>query len=167
MEFTYRQLQSADVATMAAIEAEALAVLERPDLLRRNGAEVLARCVESPHWSLGAFAGGRLAGFAILYVPDCAAEDLSLSLAVRPGGKAANFKLCIVRPPFRGHGLQCTLGIRLEQQARSQGIGVLCSTVSPFNEPSRRSLERLGYRCDCRLQKYGFERMLYCKQLHV
>ena len=165
MEFTYRQLRSADVADMAAIEAEALSSQERPDLLRPNGVAVLAHCEESPHLSLGAFVGEALAGFAVLYVPDSAAEDLSLSLTTRPCGKTANFKLCIVRPPYRGHGLQCALGRRLEAEARRQGIEVLCSTVSPYNEASRRSLERLGYQRDRQLQKYGFERLLYCKRL--
>ena len=146
-----------------AIEAEALANMERPDLLRRNTLEMWHRCLSVPHLCLGAWVGEELAGFAVLFVPAKGdEEDLSMLLSQVDSKQytSANFKICIVRPRWRGRHLQVLLGERLQQEAAKRGISLLCATASPYNQASVKSLICLGYRPDHLLQKYGYERML-------
>ena len=147
-----------------AIEQEAIAVLARPDLLRRNTQDMWRCCLQPPHICLGSWVGEELVGFAVLYVPQPGdGEDLSCLLTKVNGTayKSANFKICIVRPRWRGRGLQVLLGARLHKEAVARGINLLCSTASPYNEPSVCSLRKLGYQPDHLLTKYGFERMLF------
>lgn len=146
------------------MEAEALSSLDRPDLLRRNTVEMWSSCLRPPHLCLGAWAGAELAGFGVLYVPEKGgAEDLSQLLTrmdARPYS-SANYKICIVRPDWRGHHLQVLLGQRLAAAANARGVNLLCATASPHNTASVRSLLRLGYLEDSRVEKYGFERILF------
>ena len=146
-----------------AIEQEAIAGLNRPDLLRRNTLDMWQCCLQPPHICLGAWAGENLVGFAVLYIPQPGdSEDLSRLLTKIDAIAlvSANFKICIVRPQWRGRGLQVLLGECLHKEAAAKGINLLCSTASPYNEPSVRSLRKLGYQTDHILNKYGFERML-------
>lgn len=146
------------------IEAETLSSLDRPDLLRRNTVEMWTSCLQPPHLCLGAWAGEELAGFAVLYVPEKGgAEDLSqmlVTIDAKPYS-SANYKICIVRPCWRGHHLQVQLGQRIAAEAKARGISLLCATASPHNTASVRSLLQLGYREDSRVEKYGFERVLF------
>ena len=169
--FDIRPCGLGDLVAVRGLEGEVLAALERPDQLRRNTEEMWRACLQAPHLCLGAWVRGDDAGqeaalvaVAVLFVP---AEGDGEALApllhsVEPKGlQAANFKICIVHPEWRGHGLQVTLGEKLHEVARRRGIGLLCATASPHNIPSVRSLERLGYRPDRTLTKYGFERTLF------
>ena len=74
---------------------------------------------------------------------------------------SANYMIWIVRPDWRGHHLQFQLGQRLAAEAKARGINLLCATVSPYNPPSVKSLLHMGYHQDSRLEKYGFERLLF------
>lgn len=149
------------------VESEALAALERPDLLRRNPAEVFDACLRPPHVTLGAWQHDTLVAFAILYCPSAGdPEDLSRSVVGDDRQlKSANFKICIVRPAYRGHHLQVRLGEQLAAIARERGYQQLCATASPCNAASISSLGRLGYRYHRTLQKYGYERNLYLCEL--
>lgn len=166
MEFDIRPCGPNQLDTLLDIQKEAFAALSDPSLLRRNTPEMLADCLLPPHVTLGAWHENKLAAFSILYFPE-EREDLSLSLTgvATAGLRAANYKLCIVRPAFRGNGLQCRLGLALEQCAREAGVGLLCATVSPDNRQSRENLQRLGYRYNRTLAKYEMERELYYKHL--
>ena len=165
--FDFRPCNCENLDKVLGLEAGALASLERPDQLRRNTSAMWRACLQPPHYCLGAWVGEGnpcLIAVAVLYVPS---EEDSEALApllqsVDPKGlRAANFKICIVHPQWRGHGLQVMLGEKLHEVARRRGIGLLCATASPHNIPSVRSLERLGYRPDRTLTKYGFERTLF------
>lgn len=166
MEFDIRPCGPDRLNALLDIQEEAFAALPDPSLLRRNTPEMFRACLLPPHVTLGAWHGDTLAASSILYFPE-AAEDLSLSLIspVPAGTKAANYKLCIVRPAFRGNGLQCRLGLALEQCARQAGVGLLCATVSPKNKHSADNFRRMGYIYDRTLTKYGLERALYYKFL--
>lgn len=162
-----------DFDEVLSLEAAVLASLEHPDQLRRNTPEMWRSCLCEPHTALGVRVGERLVALAVLYLPEAGgAEDLSCSLqgldqlmASSSTLRSANYKICIVHPDFRGHALQQRLGERLEEAALRQGVRLLCSTVSPRNPASIRSLERLGYHYNRTLSKYGFERALYFKML--
>ena len=146
------------------VESSVLSALERPDQLRRNTPEMWATCIQPPHCCLGAWVGDRLVAVAVLYVPpegDSEALAPLLQGVDTKGMRTANYKICMVHPLWRGHGLQVALGERLHDEARRQGIGLLCSTVSPHNTASIRSLQRLGYQSNRTLTKYGYERLLF------
>jgi GNAT superfamily N-acetyltransferase len=128
---------------------------------------MLTECLNAPHYTVGAWYEGELAGFSVLYYPHDKAEDLSLYLeGVEINGlKAANNKLCIVRKEYRGNELQYRLGMLLEKHARETGTELLCVTVSPKNTPSINNVLRMGFVYNRTLEKYGFERNLYYKYL--
>ena len=156
---------------LLAIEQEAIASLERPDLLRRNTPSMWRQCLLPPHLCLGAWDDKELAGFAVLYrsAPDDG-ESLAPLLSSIDASPycSANFKICIVRPQWRGRGLQVLLGKHLGREARARGIDLLCATASPYNKPSVHSLLALGYQADHILTKYGYERMLfYCVNFDI
>ena len=162
--FEIRSCGLEQLETILAIEREAIASLERPDLLRRNTLEMWQKCLQPPHLCLGVWAGEEMAAYAVLYVPQPGdGEDLSRLLTKVDGSayRSANFKICIVRPQWRGQGLQVKLGQRLYDEACPRRINLLCSTASPYNQPSVRSLQRLGYQPDHIVTKYGYERMLF------
>lgn len=166
--FDYRICTKDDIDQIVSIEQEAIASLSSPNLLRHNSRETFLECLLPPHTTWGAFLRGEMVAFAVLFVPQSGQEDLSLSLTTvdhKEYERKANYKLCIVRPQYRGNHLQQLLGEKLEASARAQGITLLCSTVSPNNPASRKSLENLGYKKDCDLQKYGFSRQLFYKIL--
>lgn len=162
--FVFKPMGLAHIGLVRAVEQEALVHLERPDLLRRNTEQMWRECLQPPHLCLGAWIGEELAGFGVLYVPERGGvEDLSHSLTHLDGRQyvSANFKICIVRPCWRGHHLQVQLGQRLAAEAKARGIGLLCATASPHNMASVKSLLRLGYCEDSQVEKYGFERTLF------
>lgn len=166
--FEYCILGPSQLDEVLAFEAEILSGLERPDLLRRNTKEMWQTCLSPPHTALGARIGERLVALAVLYLPvQGGEEDLAsrLSGVYTEGLKSANYKICMVLPDFRGRGLQRILGEKLEREATVQGICLLCSTASPYNEASIVNLRRLGYQYSCTLSKYGFVRNLYYKTL--
>lgn len=166
MEFTIGPCGPEQLDALLDIQEETFAALEDESLLRRNTPEMLENCLLPPHVTLGAWHGNVLAAFSILYFPE-EDEDLSLSLTGvdRAGLRAANYKLCIVRPAFRGSGLQYRLGTALDPFARRAGAGLLCATVSPHNRHSMENIRKMGYTYNRTLTKYGLERALYYKFL--
>ena len=164
--FVFRSCGLRQLGDILDMEHEAIVNLSRPDLLRRNSVEMWRSCLRPPHLCQGAWVGEDLTALAVLYVPqEGGEEDLSALLHHHVALPSANYKICIVRPEWRGHHLQVLLGRCLEVEARRRGIRVLCSTASPHNEASIRSLLQLGYEFDRTLSKYGFERNLYFKVL--
>lgn len=171
--FDIRPCGLGDLAAVRGLEGEVLDSLERPDQLRRNTEEMWRACMQAPHLCLGAWADGdgngqeaALVAVAVLFVPaEGGGEALAplLQSVEAKGLQAANFKICMVHPQWRGHGMQVTLGRMLHEEARRRGIRLLCATASPHNAASVRSLQKLGYTPDHTLTKYGFERTLfYC-----
>jgi len=169
--FDIRPCGLEDIAAVRGLEGEVLASLERPDQLRRNTEEMWRACLQAPHFCLGAWVRGdgvgqdaALVAVAVLFVPaegDGEALAPLLQTVEAKGLHAANFKICMVHPRWRGHGLQVMLGNELHEEAQRRGIRLLCATASPHNTASVRSLQKLGYTADHTLTKYGFERTLF------
>lgn len=188
-DIVFRPCGEKDLPLLLSIQEETFAGLDDKSLLRCNTPAMLASCLAAPHYTLGAWVSGlpiaevppdgcgtatvsegeTLVAFSVLYFPQEAGEDLSLSLhaADTEGTHAvvANNKVCMVRKDFRGNGLQLRLGWQIECEAMQRGVQLLCATASPLNIASCRNLERQGYRLDCHLLKYGFPRNLYYKVL--
>lgn len=158
MNYTFRPCSEVDLEAMVAMETEAIAHLERSDLLRHNGREMLSRCLQPPHWTIGAYDElGEMAAFAVLFVPEAGTgEDLSRYLEKAESGlRSANYKLCIVRPQYRGQHLMQALGERIIEEAKHRGIERLCSTVSPYNPASFLTLQALGFEKNTSFQHYN------------
>lgn len=146
------------------VEREAIDSLERPDMLRHNTIEMWKKCLQPPHYCMGAWIGEELVAFAVLYVPQKGdVEDLAVLVEQQDTADiaSANFKICIVKPQWRGRHLQVRLGRRLHEEAGRRGYRLLCATASPHNAASIKSLIRLGYHADHMIEKYGFERVLF------
>lgn len=161
-----QRLSLSDLPQVLALETLVLDNLPRPDLLRRNTAQMWQSCLQAPHVALGDVVDNELVAVAVLYIPAKGdAEDLAqyLSTFNALDYKSANYKICLVHPQFRGHGRQQQLGRLLEDAALQLGVNLLCSTVSPYNTASILSLQKLGYIADSSLTKYGFVRQLYYK----
>ena len=153
-----------DLNKVLDLESIVLVNLERPDQLRRNTEEMWRTCLQPPHVCLGVWSGDLLVALAVLYVPqDGDTEALAplLQSINTKGHKAANFKICLVHPQWRGHHLQVKLGNLLNSEAHQRGFDLLCATASPHNIASIRNLQQLGYHADHTVQKYGFERIVF------
>ena len=165
-DFEIKECGEEHLPEILRIQEEAFEHLESPDLLRRNTPEMLLECLRAPHVTLGAFYGGRLAAFSILYFPQTDEERLSDSLSLDcTEKKTVNYKLCIVRKDFRGNSFQYELASRLLEIAKNAGMDIICATASPDNKYSDRNILRLGFKCDRTLEKYGYSRNLYYKEL--
>jgi len=169
MDFSFERCDIQHLDDLCAIQDEAFASLEDERLLRRNSREMLASCLEAPHVTIGAFSGGEIAAFGVLYVAGNSGESLGRKLGLEEDEvmRTANLKLFIVRPGYRGHGLQRQLIEILEKEAASVGIARLCSSVSPLNMHSARNFTALGYTLKGSATLYGgLERDIYCKELN-
>ena len=163
-ELVIRPCDATELTKVLKLEADVIAGLERPDQLRRNTRAMWQACLQPPHRCLGAWSGEKLVAMAVLFVPQPgdgeALAPLLTSVSVE-GHRAANYKICLVHPDWRGHHLQVMLGRQLHEEARQRGFDLLCATASPQNVASTKNLLRLGYRSDQRIEKYGFERILF------
>ncbi len=89
--------------------------------------------------------------------------DLGLPEAELP--RVAHIDVVVVMPRFRGHGLQRILTLHAAEELAAAGYRYLMSTVHPDNLPSRRSMERCGFRCVRQTVKYGgLPRLIYLKE---
>lgn len=142
--------------------------LDNKDLLRRNTTEMLKRCLEEPHYTLGAFLKEELVAFAILFDAELSDENIGLDLDFSEEEliKTINMKLIIVLPEYRGNGLQKKLMTLLEEIAKKRNKRFICGTVSPKNKYSCKNFELLNYVLKTTKIKYdGLERNIYCKEI--
>lgn len=151
-----------DLKRILDIQEQTFKQLGESDILRRNTPEMLQECLKSPNVTLGAWYNDDLAAFSVLYFPDDE-ENLAklLDNVDVTNLKYANYKLCIVKSEYRGNSLQYSLGTELIKAAKELNVQILCCTASPHNPYSIRNIEKLGFKYNKTLQKYGFERNLY------
>ena len=168
-EFSYSVCSPECIDEICKIQNEAFDVMQgNTDILRRNSREMLLECLKEPHYTIGAYHNGKLIGFAVLYVPDAGKENLGKDIGLddKDLDKVANIKLVIVRPDYRGNGLQKILTDKLEDEAKRKGFKVLCVTVSPDNIFSRRNIEESGYIFHSQKLKYdNLLRNIYYKNI--
>lgn len=167
-KFTFRPCGPEDLDTILAIQEEAFSLLEDNQWLRRNSREMLDSCLRAPHVTIGVYCGDELAAFGVLYIAGESEENLGRKIGLT--GKdiltTANFKLVIVRPAYRGNGLQRALTVRLEQLAREMGFARICSSVSPYNRYSADNFVAMGYKPGGHAVLYGgLERTIFYKEL--
>lgn len=167
-EVSYKPLTPDYIPQLLEIQEETFEYAKgNTDFLRRNTAETLSVCFPEPSLVLGAYYGGEMIAFGILHAAGEGKENLAHDLdEVSDIRENANVKLTIVRPPYRGNGLQRLLIMKLEEHARSAGFKWLSSTVSPGNPWSKNNLEACGFTVAKELEKYGgMKRILLAKKL--
>ena len=137
------------------------------DFLRRNTVETFTPCFDEPSVVLGVFHGDRPVAFGILYCAGETEENLAKDIdEVENLNDNANLKLTIVRPDYRGNGLQRRLILELEKYAQESGFSYLSTTVSPANPWSLNNCKECGYKEVKILQKYGgLTRVLLAKKI--
>ncbi len=153
-DLVFRALDLSYIDAILEIQEEAFALIDNPEILRRNTRETLLPCFDAPSVVLGAFYQGVLAAFGILLYAGESKENLAydLGMGVFDG---ANVKLIIVRPIFRGNGLQLRLLKELEIRAKECGSKFLLATVSPINSYSMINFQKSGYKVVSEKVKYG------------
>lgn len=167
-EVTFSRIGLPYLGEVLAIQQEAFDHMPDKQLLRPNTGSALSDCLEN-HYVKGAFCNGELIGFAVLYF--AGDTDENLVRYVRPDvqdySQYANVKLVIVRPAYRGRGLQRQLTERLEAEARKREICSLLATVSPLNTHSESNLLASGYVKAAYVErKYGdYDRNVFIKDL--
>lgn len=162
--FPITPLNPSHLEQVLRLQQQVLDSLPDPNLLRRNTDEMILSCLSCPHYSLGAWKGEELVALAILYVPQTSDEDLSLRLRTVDASryKAADYKLCMVRPDCRGYHLQRVMGQMLIEKASEWGYNLIAATASPDNSFSHNSLIQLGFQVDSQAIFYGgLHRQLY------
>jgi len=167
-EITYKPLGIDSIPDLLEIQEETFEFAKGDtDFLRRNTEETFAVCFPIPSLVLGAYYKGEMIAFGILHAAGETKENLAHDLdEVTDINENANVKLTIVRPAYRGNGLQRTLITKLEEHAKAAGFKWLSSTVSPGNPWSKNNLEACGFTTAKILQKYGgMQRILLCKKI--
>lgn len=137
------------------------------DFLRRNTVETFTPCFDDPSVVLGVFHEENMIAFGILYCAGETEENLAKDIdEVEDLTDNANLKLTIVRPDYRGNGLQRLLILELEKYAKESGFTYLSTTVSPGNPWSLNNCKKCGYTEVKILQKYGgLTRVLLAKKI--
>lgn len=164
----FKALGKESIPLLLELQEETFEVLDDPDLLRRNTAETFGACFNARSLVLGVYCGGEIAGFGILYAAGKDKENLAKDLdGCDDLEKYVNLKLTIVRPAYRGRGLQRLLIDKLVEYARSEGFAGVCATVSPKNNYSSNNLTKCGFEAVRTLIKYGgMKRILFFKKLN-
>ena len=167
-DLIFRFCGAEQLDSLCAIQNEAFALLKDEQLLRRNSREMLARCLELPHRTVGVFDGEEMAAFGVLYIGGDTEDNLGRSAGLDEDAirRTANFKLVIVRPAYRGRGLQQAIAKALETEAAALGYEHICATASPYNLHSCRNFDALGYERRGTVTAYGgLERVVFHKKL--
>ena len=167
-DVTFRPLDVSFIPALLEIQEETFAhAAGQKDFLRRNTEETFAVCFPEPSLVIVAYRGEEMIAFGILHAAGETKENLAHDIeAVADIRENANVKLTIVRPQYRGNGLQAALIRKMEEHARAKGFRYLSSTVSPTNPWSSANLEKCGFYPYKTLKKYGgMERILYFKEL--
>lgn len=168
-EITLSHISTPYLGDLLSIQQEAFDNMPDKQILRSNTGLTLHDCLAN-HYVKGAFCHGELVGFAILYFAGEGEENLVRYLETREDpdySRYANVKLVIVRPAYRGRGLQRLLVERLEAEARKRGIRTLLATISPLNTHSENNFLAMGYvKAGYVEHKYGdYDRNIFRKDL--
>ena len=83
--------------------------------------------------------------------------EVELGLVVTMENAAVSLK-------YRGNNLEYRMLNFVENMIDKKKYKYFLATVSPINEASKKSLEKLGYKIEKKVNKYGgLERYIYCK----
>ena len=156
-KLSFRLLDESAIPMLLDIQEEAFeAAKGDTDFLRRNTPETLSPCFLGNSRVLGAFLGEECVAFGILHAAEDGKENLAHDAdCIENVLTSANVKLIIVRPAYRGNGIQRLLIHHLEAFAKEMGYAWLCATVAPTNRFSLDNFLKTGFEEHKILKKYG------------
>lgn len=156
-KLTLRPLTEESIPTLLDIQEETFAAAEGDTaFLRRNTAQTLAPCFSGDSCVLGAYLEDEMVAFGMLYAAGEDKENLAKDVdMITDMRTSANVKLTIVRPKYRGNGIQRLLINSLAEHAKRKGYVWLCTTVAPENKYSMNNCLACGFTEYKILQKYG------------
>lgn len=144
-----RVLSPEDLAQWSALRDDVLAQLPNPDYYVREDNErdfFLQHCVPY-RTAIGVFHAHTLVAYAMLsLIPADDPGHLGLALGMDEAdrGSVAHLASCMVRPDWRGLGLQRALLAERLSMAQSHGRHLCLAAVSLHNHSSRHNMLRLG-----------------------
>lgn len=154
----FKALSNCDIDEVLEIQKEAFDVMTDKTILRQNTKETFLPCFDFPNKTLGVFYKNELIAFGMLLIAGEDRENLLYSMDDFNAAKlqtTANIKVIIVRPKYRGNGLQKKLINSLEQYAKENGIEQLFATVAPNNFVSLKNFVECGFENIKTTKKYG------------
>lgn len=166
--FEFRKCTLQDLDPICEIQEIAFANLDNDEILRRNSREMLADCLDEPHYTMGVFHKNVLIAFAVLFDGGDGSENIGKDMGISGDelNSVINFKLVIVLPEYRGNNLQQKLISRLEKIAKEKNKRIICATVSPLNTHSGQNFKKAGFKFHSNKTKYnGLNRDIYYKNL--
>ena len=167
-EVEFRKLDISCIPTLLDIQEETFEYAKGDtDFLRRNTTETFSLCFSGNSVVLGAYLKGEMVAFGILHCAEDTKENLAHDIdEVENILENANVKLIIVRPTYRGNGLQVALINKLSEYAIKSGYKWLSATVAPSNVWSENNFKKCGFKQVKILQKYGgMQRILLAKKV--
>ena len=167
-EREYKLLDKSCIDQLLQVQEEAFEYAKGDtDFLRRNTYETFSVCFGEKSAVIGAYFKGEMIAFGILFAAGEDKENLAKDVdEIQDITQSANVKLVIVRPAFRGNGLQRELVKRMEDSAKKSGFKWLCTTVSPTNKWSYDNCIKSGFKQVKILVKYGgLTRALLVKEI--
>ena len=112
----------------------------------------------------GLFDGDTLAAFSMII--HNRETDRSLAPdAEKACGETFTFDGVLVRPAFRGFGIQRLFLSLAEKEAKKHGAACILATTAPPNLHSRKNFESMGFSIVKEYIKYGYPRLLLKKEL--
>lgn len=156
LNFTLKPLGIDSIPQLLEIQEETFKTLPDKSLLRRNTYETLSVCFNDMSLVLGVFCDERLIAFGILYSAGDSDENLAKELDdCDDANNYTNAKLIIVRPQYRGYGLQKILLNELVDFACAKGFKGVVATVAPDNKYSLENCLSCGFKPVKNVVKYG------------
>ncbi len=166
-EIIIKELNEDNLNELMEIQEETFLHLEDKTELRKNTKETFAVCFKFPSVAYGVYLNGEMIAFGMLHCAGISSENLGLSLDEKIDlSTVANVKITVVRPKYRGNGLQRYLIKLLEKRAKDNGFSVCMATAAPTNKYSMNNFLLSGYKVVKTLKKYGgLERALFYKEI--
>lgn len=161
--FFLRKLLGADIPAALALQKEALALIPSRALFEPLTEAELLESAEMDS-VFGLFDGDTLAAFAM--VIHNRKTDRSLAPdAEKTCEEVFTFDGVLVRPNFRGFGMQRLFLEIAANEAKKCGASCILATTAPPNCHSLRNFESMGFSVVKEYIKYGYPRLLLKKEL--
>ena len=161
--FSLRGLSRADLPAALALQKEALILIPSRALFEPLTEEELLESAEMDS-VFGLFDGDTLAAFSMII--HNRETDRSLAPdAEKTCTETFTFDGVLVRPAFRGFGMQRFFLSLAEKEAKKHGAACILATTAPPNLHSRKNFESMGFSIVKEYIKYGYPRLLLKKEL--
>jgi L-amino acid N-acyltransferase YncA len=160
-----QKAQARHVSLIHEMMEEALVHLPDPSWYVADDETFICRHIETSGFTLLAFCDHKPAGFLIVRIPGKEEDNLGSYLCSKWEKNdlnsmqelllTAHMESVVVRPAFRGHGIQKALLLEAIGLLQEQGFHHLMATVHPDNLASLSSFQACGFQILSTVKKYG------------